>query len=296
MQNANVLKQKRSNKIKRGKGESVFMWIMFALFLFYALSVILPFLWMIMNSLKSNGEFFENWNSFPSRLKFENYADAFEKINYNDTNLIGMFFNSVILTVENTLAAVIFPLMTAYVIAKYPYKFCKFLYRLALVVQVLPTIGSLPVEYKLVYDLGINDNFFLIWILSSGSFSFNFLILYAGFRSVSWTYAESAMIDGAGHYTVFFKIMLPQAKPFITAIAITTFISQWNNYNTPFLYLDRYPTMALGLYDFQQKQLYGTQMAPLFAGIILSVLPVAVLFTAMQKTIMENTVAGGIKG
>lgn len=54
--------------------------------------------------------------------------------------------------------------------------------------------------------------------------------------------------------------------------------------------------MALGLYDFQQKQLYGTQMSPLFAGIILSVLPVAVLFTAMQKTIMENTVAGGIKG
>lgn len=296
MQNANVLKQKRSNKIKRGKGESVFMWIMFALFLFYALSVILPFFWTIMNSLKSNGEFFENWNSFPSRLKFENYADAFEKINYNDTNLIGMFFNSLILTVENTLAAVIFPLMTAYVIAKYPYKFCKFLYGLALVVQVLPTIGSLPVEYKLVYDLGINDNFFLIWILSAGSFSFNFLILYAGFRSVSWTYAESAMIDGAGHYTVFFKIMLPQAKPFITAIAITTFISQWNNYNTPFLYLDRYPTMALGLYDFQQKQLYGTQMSPLFAGIILSVLPVAVLFTAMQKTIMENTVAGGIKG
>lgn len=196
MQNENVLKQKRSNKIKRGKGESVFMWIMFALFLFYALSVILPFLWTIMNSLKSNGEFFENWNSFPSRLKFENYADAFEKINYNDTNLIGMFFNSLILTVENTLAAVIFPLMTAYVIAKYPYKFCKFLYGLALVVQVLPTIGSLPVEYKLVYDLGINDNFFLIWILSAGSFSFNFLILYAGFRSVSWTYAESAMIDG----------------------------------------------------------------------------------------------------
>ncbi len=127
MQNANVLKQKRSNKIKRGKGESVFMWIMFALFLFYALSVILPFLWMIMNSLKSNGEFFENWNSFPSRLKFENYADAFEKINYNGTNLIGMFFNSVILTAENTLAAVIFPLMTALRHRQHFYKFVNFL-------------------------------------------------------------------------------------------------------------------------------------------------------------------------
>ena len=296
MQNANVLKQKRSNKIRRGKGESVFMWIMFALFLFYALSVILPFLWVFMNSLKTNGEFFKDCNALPREWRFKNYIEAFEKINYNDTNLVGMFFNSLILTVENTLAAVIFPLMTAYVIAKYPYKFCKFLYALALVVQVLPTIGSLPVEYKLVYDLGINDNFFLIWILAAGSFSFNFLILYAGFRSVSWTYAESAMIDGAGHYTVFFKIMLPQAKPFITAIAITTFISQWNNYNTPFLYLDRYPNMALGLYEFENKQISGTDMTPLFAGIILSVLPVAVLFTAMQKTIMENTVAGGIKG
>lgn len=94
MQNANVLKQKRSNKIKRGKGESVFMWIMFALFLFYALSVILPFLWTIMNSLKSNSEFFENWNSFPSRLKFENYADAFEKLIITTRTLSGCFLTA----------------------------------------------------------------------------------------------------------------------------------------------------------------------------------------------------------
>lgn len=292
----NVLKQSRKNRIKRGKGESVFMWVMFALFLLYAISVIFPFLWIFMNSLKSNAEFFDDWNALPKKWLFSNYIDAFEKVNYNETNLIGMFFNSLILTAENTLAAVIFPLMTAYVVAKYPYKICKYLYGLALVVQVLPTIGSLPIEYKLVYELGMNDNFFLIWILSAGSFTFNFLILYSGFRSVSWTYAESAMIDGAGHYTVFFRIMLPQAKPFITAIAITTFISQWNNYTTPFLYLDRYPTLALGLYEFQQKQLYGTDMPPLFAGIILSIIPIAILFCSMQKTIMENTVAGGIKG
>lgn len=292
----NVLKQSRKNRIKRGKGESVFMWVMFALFLLYAISVIFPFLWIFMNSLKGNAEFFDDWNALPQKWLFSNYIDAFEKVNYNETNLIGMFFNSLILTAENTLAAVVFPLMTAYVVAKYPYKICKYLYGLALVVQVLPTIGSLPIEYKLVYDLGMNDNFFLIWILSAGSFTFNFLILYSGFRSVSWTYAESAMIDGAGHYTVFFRIMLPQAKPFITAIAITTFISQWNNYTTPFLYLDRYPTLALGLYEFQQKQLYGTDMPPLFAGIILSIIPIAILFCSMQKTIMENTVAGGIKG
>lgn len=287
---------RKGRAIKRGKGERVFMGIMFVLFTLYALSVILPFLWILMNSLKSNDEFFVDRNAFPVNLQFKNYGEAFTAINYNGTNLAGMFFNSVFLTVENSIAAVVFPLMAAYVVAKYPYKICKFLYGLALVVQVLPTIGALPVEYQLVYNLGINDNLFFIWLLAAGAFTFNFLILYAGFRSISWTYAESAMIDGAGHYTVFFKIMLPQAKPFITAVFITTFISQWNNYTTPFLYLDKRPTLALGLYEFQQKQLYATNMPPLFAGIILSIIPIGVLFCAMQKTIMENTVAGGIKG
>ena len=287
---------RKGRAIKRGKGERVFMWIMFALFTFYALSVILPFLWILMNSLKSNEEFFVDRNAFPVNWQFKNYGEAFTAINYNGTDLAGMFFNSIFLTVENSIAAVVFPLMAAYVVAKYPYKICKFLYGLALVVQVLPTIGALPVEYQLVYNLGLNDNLFFIWLLAAGAFTFNFLILYAGFRSISWTYAESAMIDGAGHYTVFFKIMLPQAKPFITAVFITTFISQWNNYTTPFLYLDKRPTLALGLYEFQQKQLYATNMPPLFAGIILSIIPIGVLFCAMQKTIMENTVAGGIKG
>lgn len=286
----------KGKPIKRGKSESIFMWIMFAFFVIYALSVIVPFLWILMNSFKSNDEFFVDRNAFPSQWLFKNYGEAFTAINYNDTNLAGMFLNSIILTLENTLAAVIVPLMAAYVVAKYPYKLCKFLYGLALVVQVLPTIGSLPVEYQLVYNLGINDNLFFIWLLAAGAFTFNFLILYAGFRSISWTYAESAMIDGAGHYTVFFKIMLPQAKPFITAIFITTFISQWNNYTTPFLYLDKRPTLALGLYEFQQKQLYATNMPPLFAGIILSIIPICALFCVMQKSIMENTVAGGIKG
>lgn len=287
---------RKGRAIKRGKGERVFMGIMFVLFTLYALSVILPFLWILMNSLKSNDEFFVDRNAFPVNLQFKNYGEAFTAINYNGTNLAGMFFNSIFLTVENSIAAVVFPLMAAYVVSKYPYKICKFLYGLALVVQVLPTIGALPVEYQLVYNLGINDNLFFIWLLAAGAFTFNFLILYAGFRSISWTYAESAMIDGAGHYTVFFKIMLPQAKPFITAVFITTFISQWNNYTTPFLYLDKRPTLALGLYEFQQKQLYATNMPPLFAGIILSIIPIGVLFCAMQKTIMENTVAGGIKG
>ena len=162
---------RKGRAIKRGKGERVFMGIMFVLFTLYALSVILPFLWILMNSLKSNDAFFVDRNAFPVNWQFKNYGEAFTAVNYNGTDLAGMFFNSILLTVENSIAAVVFPLMAAYVVAKYPYKICKFLYGLALVVQVLPTIGALPVEYQLVYNLGLNDNLFFIWLFLMYFFS-----------------------------------------------------------------------------------------------------------------------------
>ena len=203
--------------------------------------------------------------------------------------------NSVIYTLMYTFVALLLTTSMAYPLsrAKERVPFKGFFSKLV-VFTMFFSAGIVP-NYLVVKYLGLMNSMWSL-ILPVAVTTYNLVVMRSFFEGIPIDLEEAAFIDGANEIVIFFKIMLPQAKPFITAIAITTFISQWNNYNTPFLYLDRYPTMALGLYDFQQKQLYGTQMAPLFAGIILSVLPVAVLFTAMQKTIMENTVAGGIKG
>ncbi len=281
---------------KRTKGEKVFMIVMFAFFALYSFVMIYSFFYIFFNALKTNSEFFEHRNALPQAWLFSNFIDMFQKIEYNSTNFSGMFGNSILLTLECSIAAILFPTITAYVLSKYKFKFCKFLYSLAIVIQTIPTIGSLTAQYQLVYAIGINDNYSLIWLLSAGSLTFNMIIIYAGFESISWTYAQAAQMDGAGHFRIFFSIMLPLAKPFIIANFVTTFINKWNDYMTPFLYMDRYPTVALGLYQFQQKQTFATDMPPLFAGIVVSILPVLILFACMQKSIISNTVAGGLKG
>ena len=278
-------------KIRRDRQAKIILTFAFLIFSVYAVSLIYPFKWTFINSLKTNNDFFDNKLSLPKKWMFVNYKDTLlTKMVYNGTNLLGMFGNSFVLTVlcSSTLAA--------YATARFKFRFCKVIFNIALLVQVIPTIGSLPATYKLVYDLNMANNFSLIWLLSAGGFSFTYLILYGCFSSISYTYSEAAKIDGAGNFRVFLQIILPQAKPVLISLTILAFIGSWNDYMTPFLYMDRYPTVSLGLYELQQQQLYASDMPILFAGIIMSMLPILIIFRVFQKSIMENTSAGGIKG
>jgi ABC-type glycerol-3-phosphate transport system permease component len=90
--------------------------------------------------------------------------------------------------------------------------------------------------------------------------------------------------------------MLPQAAPILVALTITTAIGFWNDYMTPFMYFESYPTVALGLFQFQKLQIYRSNMPVFFSAVVMSAIPVFVLFVIFHKTIMENMVAGGLKG
>lgn len=284
-------------KIRRDRQAKIILTIAFILFALYAFSLIYPFVWTLINSLKTNNDFFDNKLGLPNDWMFVNYKDTLlTKMVYNGTNLLGMFGNSLILTVLCTIAPVASSTLAAYATSRFKFRFCKIIFNIALLVQVIPTIGSLPATYKLVYELNMANNFSLIWLLSAGGFSFTYLMLYGCFSGISYTYSEAAKIDGAGNFRIFLQIILPQAKPVLVSLTILAFIGSWNDYMTPFLYMERYPTVSLGLYELQQQQVYDSDMPILFAGIIMSMLPILILFSVFQKSIMENTSAGGIKG
>ena len=107
------------------------------------------------------------------------------------------------------------------------------------------------------------------------------------------------MIDGAGHAAVFFKVMLPLIRPCLFALAIIMFIGQWNDYYNPYMYLRERPTLAVGIYQTSFDITTGANSYDypgLFALMIMATLPIIILFSVFQKTIMSNTIAGGIKG
>ncbi|MBQ7880117.1 MAG: carbohydrate ABC transporter permease, partial [Clostridia bacterium] len=116
------------------------------------------------------------------------------------------------------------------------------------------------------------------------------------FKGISWSYAEAAILDGANPYVIFFRIMLPQAKGIVLTYAITNSIAFWNEYQSIVLYLPSYPTLASGLFEFKARATRRANYPVYFAGLIISMIPTLVLFSAFSGRIMTSISVGGLKG
>lgn len=295
-----LLKRYRASRKSRFKKwsrqEKIILISTSVLFSIYALTLIYPFIFTFLNALKSPVEFSTDPLGFPTEFKWENFVTAFE-INYNGVTLGDMIWNSVWQTLLATVCGLVASSMMAYVTAKYDFKFLKVLYAVGIFSMVIPIIGSTPAMYKLLSDLEIIDRPAFIWVIWFSGFGFAYLVLYSYFKTISWTYAEAAFIDGAGHFTVFLKIMLPQAIPAISSVLIVNAISFWNDYMTAYLYLPSYPNLALGLYELKNNFSYIEGGMPVYyALMLLSLVPVALAFIIFQRSIMKNLSTGGLKG
>ncbi len=296
---------RKKNKLRRGKDESVVRWVFFVVFLIYGLSLLLPFLYLLVNSMYGLTNFNAN-KDIRTKIAFEfltleNYAKAFDYLKVRIStgqriSLVQMFGNSMMYIVITVVPTLMSSLMSAYVVSKYDFKLKPFIYNLVIIIQVVPIIGAMASSYKLMHDLQIVNRPWLYWITCCGGFDFAFVLFYGYFNSVSWEYGEAALIDGAGNFRIFWSIMIPQAKPVIVALVITSTISSWNDYMTPYMYLYDYPTVAYGIYYYKNEMSFVGNPPVLYAGIIMAAIPAIVLFSVFHQTIMENTVAGGLKG
>ena len=118
--------------------------------------------------------------------------------------------------------------------------------------------------------------------------------LYAFFKNLSWSYAEAAQIDGAGHFHIYFRIMLPIAMPALISVGVLLAIGFWNDYFTIYMYAPEKATIAYGIQRISAQA--GVNMPQVFAAMMLSIVPVLIVFACFQKTIMQNTAIGGLKG
>lgn len=283
-------------KIKKFSGEKIVFLVVFILFALYALTLICPVLWAFMTSFKDEYDYLNDKVSFPVKWLFSNYADAFQALSAGGNNLFVMFVNSAWLAFGGTIIGVFVSSLSAYVVAKYRFIGRKIFYTIAIIMMMLPIVGALPSQYEVYSTLGILNSPLLLVIYANGM-GFNFLILFGYFSSLPWDYVEASFIDGGNHFNTLFKVMLPQAFNVILALAVVSFITIWNDYNTPIVFLESYPTLSSGIFIYQNDTLQkGVDIPMLFAGIFMSVLPIIALFVAFQNKIMEISIGGGLKG
>lgn len=283
---------------KRHKGEKALFIVMFILFVLFAISFIFPFLWVLMNALKTKDDFASNFMSLPKTWEWGNFIKALyyqdnATKNYTVFQMLGM---SVLIAGIGTVVTVFTSSAAAYVVAKYEFPGRKLIFSVVIFSLIVPIVGSLPSQIQLMDALHLSNTVIGCIFLYSGGFGMNFLLLYSFFKNLSWTYVEAARIDGASDFKIFFRIIIPMAKGPVIAIAVIQLIGLWNDYLTPSIYLPEKPTIAVGLKLLQTTMVQQGNYTLLFATIIIALIPIVVLFCCFSKTIMENTSVGGLKG
>lgn len=278
-------------------GRKVAKGIVFTCFLIYAISLLYPFVWSFMVALKDPIEYMTgNRNGLPQQWLFSNFLDALTALTDAEGNtMLTMLFNSLWFTVGGVGGGMIVSTMVAYVVAKYKFPGRNAIYFVALVSMMIPIVGAMPSQFKVFSALGIIDTPMML-LSFAGGFGFNFLVLFGYFKSLPWSYVEAGLIDGASHFRCFLQLMLPQAVSVIGALSVVSAIGFWNDYNTPLLFLKSFPTLSAGLYMYQIINTRNLNYPLLFAGILISMIPILVLFICFQNSIMEISFAGGLKG
>ena len=286
----------RTKKPSRFRNIPVSLWIVSILFLIYAVFLAFPLLYALNSSIKNgDAEYVLHHNDLTLRPNFRNYAAAFTEFEISGVTYTAMLGNSFWFSLGTTFFNIFSSMCLAYGVAKYKFKGRNAIYSLVLVVMIFPMFGTMAARYKLYYTLGFVDSP-LILLAYAGAYDAQFLILYAFFKNIDWAFAESAFMDGASHFRVFFQIMIPMALPSIAALAVTNFITSWNNYQDVLLYLPNLPTLSTGLYVYETKMRYMADRPLYFAGMIISLVPVFAVYLALQNTVLRVTTAGGIKG
>lgn len=208
-----------------------------------------------------------------------------------------MILNTVIYVGCAALVSSVIPALTAYLTAKYDFKLSGIIFVLYTLMMCMPIVGNQPAQLAFLQKTGLYDTMvgiILQWASGAGLYYF---VFYAYFKSVPETYREAAYIDGAGECTIMFKIYFPLAIKMISTVFLIMFVSLWNDYQTPMIFMPTKPTLAFGVFYFSSMSgnvAFYNDPTKIAANMILA-LPILVLFIIFKNRLMGDISLGGIK-
>lgn len=264
-----------------------------ALFLF-ALGVIVPLVWVVLGSFKESNEIWTSTWGMPHQLKWSNYAKA-----WTEESLGRAFFNSFWVCLGTLVVLLPMGSMAAYVFAKYKFRGSGLLFGGFLGGMMFPNFLVIVPLYFLMQSLNAFDTIAgLILVYIAYSLSFTVFVMTGFFQALPNDLMEAAQIDGCGHARTFWKIMFPLVKPGLVVVGIFNAIGLWNEFGLALVLMPskQNRTLPLGIYDLAQVQHYQSDWGALFAGLVIVMLPVLIVYWIFREKIHETMLAGAIKG
>jgi raffinose/stachyose/melibiose transport system permease protein len=264
--------------------------ITYVVLVFFALLALFPFVWSLLSSLKTNDEILVRTFSLPRDWKFSNYPHA-----WVDARMGVYFLNTVLYASVSTSALVMGAAMAGYVIARVkPRQWLYTFYTLGIMIPVHTIL--LPV-FMLTRNLGlINTRASIVIVYIAFNISLSVFILVGFLRSLPVELEEAAVVDGGTRSRVFFSIVLPLSTPGLATIGTLAFLNNWNDFLVPLIMLtnDRLKVITQGIQELRGQ--YAQDYGLMTAGIVISFIPVIILYIAFQEKLIRGLTAGAVKG
>jgi ABC-type glycerol-3-phosphate transport system permease component len=260
----------------------------------WLLTILFPLGWILYQSLKTNVAFFQDVWAFPEVLKWGNYTNAWEKYHIGGALLNTLYYVGASLIIGTFLTTI-----NAYALTRLEFKGRKLIWGTIMLSLFLPGINALIPQYVLMRELHLTNSLTGLVILDSFGESVFFLLLLGGFmQSLPKELEESAFMDGASLFQVFARIIVPLAMPGVVTVAIFKFLSLYNNFLAPFIYLSdqKKYTLGVNMYHANVAMQYSSDWVTLFAGVIITMVPSVIMFVLFQRWIMEGATLGAVKG
>ncbi len=296
------MKQKRLDS----SGEKLYKFFVYFILILLAVLILVPVAWVFMASIKENAEFYANpWN-LPKGFYWQNFVEAWETAKMGEYML-----NSVIVTGLGLALLLVVALPAAYCLSRFKFFGQKFLSTAFMaglfinvnyiVVPIFLMLRDGDVWLKKVFGEGflLNNLVVLAVVYAATALPFTIYLLSSYFATLAHDYEEAAYIDGAGYFRTMLQIIFPMAKPSIITVILFNFLSFWNEYiisMTLMTSMDGGKTLPVGLLNLMQAQQSAANYGPMYAGLVLVMLPTLILYICVQSNLTKGMTVGGLKG
>jgi raffinose/stachyose/melibiose transport system permease protein len=252
---------------------------------------LIPFYYVFSNSLKPFAEILTNTSALPKVLEFQNYINAFEKLDF-----LKVFSNSLIITISSNIVLIIFCSMAAYMLVRTKKKVSNVIFMTFVAAMIIPFQSLMIPLMKTAGNFGLLNSIWGLVIMYLGFGSGMTIFLYHGFiKGIPVELEEAAIIDGCSRFGVFWRIVFPLLKPITVTIVILNSLWIWNDFLLPSLVLQDPNLRTIPLATFFFFGQYTKQWDLALAALVMGIVPLLIFFFAMQKHIIKGITSGSIK-
>ncbi len=278
-----------------GKGKELAARILkYIILIFWSLTTIIPLLWVFVNSFKTSEEIVKNGVALPAAIQFNNYKTI---MSYPDLSMSRAFINSFIISGSVVIGVVLIAGLAAFSLGRFRFKWTKYADAVLIACLLVPSFATMIPNFVTISKLPVRGTHAAAVIPQiAGNLCFSITLLTGFMRSLPDELDEAAIIDGASPFYVLTHITMPLSRPMFATVGIMVFIWSYNDLLTSMVYLSQRSKQPVCVILSMVSNMFGTDYGSMMAAIIVTIVPLLVLYVISQEQVIKGLTAGAVKG